>query len=274
MGGLRVDRWRCFGAGDRGRGFLIGLWGLGLLASCSYPVRSTPLWPVRSGERSTLERPDHIHSLTVVGAELPPRKRGGLAWDEDGSGPDPFLRIYRDGELLWESPVRHDTRTPRWDHTFPRAVRLPPGAFLRVELWDADFPRADPAGVWRQRGLPTALQGGHAVRLRLEGGAVVTLRIGPPVPMRGTGIARYEVRPDDLLVLRVLPDSPAARAGVRTGDRIVAIDGESVARMGAARAVGRLAQAGRRRGVTLRLRRPSGRVRTVTLDGGFVWPTM
>ncbi len=251
---------------------LVGMavWSMG----CGYPVRSTPLWPVRGGDRSTLDRPEHIRSLTVVGAELPPRKRGGLPWDEDGSGPDPFLRIYRNGQLLWESPVRRNTRAPRWNYTFPKAVRLPPDASLRVELWDADFPSADPAGVWSQQGLPAGLQEGFGMRLQLEGGAVVTLRLGPPVPMRGTGIARYEVRPDDLLVLDVLPDSPASRAGVRPGDRIVAIGGRPVSQVGVERAVGLLARAGRRSGVTLRLRRPSGRVRTVTLDGGFVWPTM
>lgn len=241
-------------------------------AGCSYPVRSTPLWPLRGELQETLDRPDDVYSLTVVGAELPPMKRGGLPWDEDGSGPDPFLRIYRDGKLLWESPVKEDTRSPRWEHTFERAVRLPPDVSLRIELWDEDFPAPDPAGVWRQRGLPAAMQaGGSLVRLNLEGGSTVVLRVGPPKPLRGTGVARYEVRPDALVVLEVLPYSPAGRAGLRPGDRIVAIDGRSIASLGTGRAVGLLARAGRKGGTRLKIRRPSGWQREVPLDRGFVW---
>lgn len=54
------------------------------------------------------------------------------------------------------------------------------------------------------------------------------VRQDPPQPMSSLGITPW--RPEVPAVLgRVLEDSPASRAGLQAGDRIVAVDGESVA---------------------------------------------
>lgn len=47
----------------------------------------------------------------------------------------------------------------------------------------------------------------------------------------------YRIADDHLLLLMVQPDSPAAAAGLRRGQRIVAIDGQSIAALTAAQAV-------------------------------------
>lgn len=76
---------------------------------------------------------------------------------------------------------------------------------------------------------------------RVPGHMVVPVDLLPPIlaELRSQGRSRHSVRPwigvncveqeDGLHVVRVNEDSPAEAAGVRTGDRIVGIDGEPVA---------------------------------------------
>jgi S1-C subfamily serine protease len=87
-------------------------------------------------------------------------------------------------------------------------------------------------------------------------------RTDPPRPW--LGIYSAEAR-DRLFVDRVAADSPAARAGIRPGDLIVAVDGTPVASMsGYFRAVWRGRQAGDT--VTLRLLNAEGQVRDIEIE--------
>lgn len=240
---------------------------------CVYPRRATSLTPVHPDSAARLAAPDALWQLTVVGAEIPPRKRGDLHWDEGGGAPDPFVRIYRDEQLLFETAVIDDSFEPRWDVTLPRNVHIPPDAALRVELWDRDTVGSDPIGQYRGRGLPPNAMPDIDARLMLEGGSTVILRVSAPRPHRGVGIEEYELRPDELRILRVAAYSPASRANLAPGDAIVAIGERRVSAMSDVQAASALSMASQR-GEFLTVRGPDGRERTVELDRDFVWQSM
>ncbi len=244
-------------------------------SGCVYPRRGTSLTSVHSErtQSGAIHSPPNIWQVTVVSAHVRPRMRGDLDWDDGGGLPDVFVRIYRGEELIWESETIDDTLSPEWNATLPRNLEAPPDVALRFEVWDADTVGGDPVGILRERGLPdTALPGAEA-RLLLEGGSYLTIRVDNPRPHRGVGIEEYEVRPDELAVLRVTPHSPASRAGIQPGDRIVAIGDQRVSALSDAQAASALSMAGTRHH-ELTVVDDTERERTVELDRGFVWLTL
>lgn len=243
------------------------------LSACAYPRRSTSLTPVERARASTLSAPPDIWQLTIVTAQITPRKRGNLTWDEGGGLADPFVRVYRGTELVFETPVLNDTLAPEWNVTLPANVRISPNATLRFELWDRDTIGNDPVGRMQTRGLPANAERDADARLMMEGGNYLTIRVSAPRPHRGVGIAEYELRPDALLVMRVLPYSPADRADLEPGDAIVQVGDRRVTAMSSAEAASALSMAARHR-TTLKVRGSDGREREVELDGGMVWLTM
>lgn len=247
-------------------------WMLALALGCAYPRRTTSLVPVREVMR-TQSTPADVWTLTIVGAQIPPQQRGARPWDEGGGLPDPYVRIYRDGELVFETPTASDTLQPEWNVTLPRNLYAPGDRSFRFEMWDRDEVGSDPIGIYRNRGLPSNVVPDADARILLEGGAQLALRLSPPRAHRGVGIRLYEMHDDALVVLEVETHSPAGRAGIAPGDAIVAIGGEAVSALGSARAAGALSMAAERRAV-LRVRNGRGEARDVTLDGGYVWLTM
>ena len=236
--------------------------------ACAYPRRSTSLSPVQ--DSSDIQAPANLWRLRFTRAVVPPRQRGDSPWDEDGTPPDPFVRIYRGDEQIYESPVAEDTLQPAWD-AVTENLMLPATEDLRIELWDSEAMRLpEPIGVWRGQGLPaTALPGADA-RVMLEGTAEIGFVVMPPEAHRGTGITEYEVRSDALYVVDVIPLSPAGRAGIEAGAQIIGIDGESVADLGEDNAAGKLSMSSSRQS-RLTVVHADGRREDVRLDAGYVW---
>lgn len=167
-------------------------------------------------------------TMELISAELPPRKPTGLAWDDDGSDPDPYVRIYVGDRMVWESPTLENTSRPVWNAMLPYNVVFPKGARFRLEVRDRDSAvTSDPMGSLTREGLPGNLLPNANARLMLDTLANVTMRISDPRPHAGVGLT-VEVHSDELLVLEVAPYSPAQRAGLHAGDRIVAIGPERV----------------------------------------------
>lgn len=253
-------------AGAFGSGIALLVFACGLLSGCAFPRRSTSLSTVRQAPESGV--PNGLWRLRLVRAEIPPVDRSGRPWDEDGSMADPVLRLYRGDELVFETDALEDEREPRWDITTENLL-FPSTQEVRVELWD-DEALPTPIGVYRGRGVPTGALPGATTTLRLDGGATVDIVLEVPEAHRGTGVSLFEVRSDSLVLVEVLRHSPAGRAGLREGDAIIAIDGESVATLGGAAAASRLSMANSRRS-TLRVRHGNGREEEVSIDGGFTW---
>ncbi|MCA9530301.1 MAG: PDZ domain-containing protein [Myxococcales bacterium] len=245
----------------------------GASGACVSPVRTAPLARV-AHPRPTLTTPDDLIRVRFLSAVIPPYRRGGMAWDSDG-GPDPALRLYVDGELVFSSHTVEDTLTPDFSVTVPGNLRLAEGGSeVRVELWDDDGALHDVIGVYRARWSPGHPAPGEQLRLALDGGAVVDAEALAPEAYRGTGITAYEARRGALRLRGVLPRSPAGRAGLRAGDAIVAIDGQPVGSLGANAAASALSQVGIAGGVVTVEREVGGeRIRRVVrLDQGYVWP--
>ncbi len=251
--------------------FVLALPVLLLAPGCAYPRRSTSLSPV-ADPRSTIDPPGDLWSLHIVSAEVPPRQRSGLAWDDDGP-PDAFVRIYRADQFVWESPTAENSLTPRFDATPPRNVTMPRDRELRFELWDRDGVSVDTIGRVVRQGTPADAVTGSDLMLRLDGGATLTIRLDRPQAHRGVGIATYEFRGDLLHLEEVHEFSPAGRAGLHAGDSITSIGGQTVEALGEARAASALSLASDRSSA-LEVVGADGQHRTVELDRGYTWLSM
>ncbi len=243
-----------------------------VVVACAYPRRTMPLSDVHASA-APAEAPPGVMRLRFLSAVVPPRKRGGLAWDDDGSAPDVSVRVYRSGDLVWQSEPVEDGLSPELNVSPPENIYLPDDVPIRIEVWDVDSVAGDPIGIWRGMGLPESALLGANARVMLDSRAVIVMRVERAQPKRGLGLALYEVRSDELLAIRVLPRSPASRAGLEAGDAIVAIGEDSIESLGSSRAASALARAGTRRGATLTVLR-GGTRQILRLDGGFVWQAL
>jgi len=241
-------------------------------SGCAYPRRETLSYPAPpSAEGQAQDAPSGMWSIRLVSAELPRFKGAGLPWDDDGTPPDPYLKLILGDRVVWESPVQEDTFHPEWNVTLPRNIYLSNSTRFRIELWDRDSGKSDPAGAISHVGLPETALPDAIARLSLDNMGAVSIIVSAPKPSRGVGL-HYEVHGDGLLVLDVEPFSPAARAGIKQNDLITAIAGQSVESLGGNKASSELSLAGDRASeLTLLTGKQS---HTATLDRGFLWLTM
>lgn len=238
--------------------------------SCVYPRRSTPLTDVAAQapiDRAT--QPENLWQLQLLSAEIPEEKRGGLSWDDDRGAPDVYFVLLAQDQQIWKSAVIEDSESPtKFGPEHAVNLSFDRNARLGLQLWDEDSVGADPIGVYRGRALAEAALDSPVV-VKLDSGASVTLKVAQPKPMLGTGLAEYEIRPGALYVIAVLPNSPAARAGLERGDRIVAIEGKSVKSLGKEGAASALSLAAQNESELTIERNKS--TRKVKLDKGYVW---
>jgi hypothetical protein len=242
-------------------------------SACAYRHHTTPLQTVPNPPRTSQDWPAGLIGLRLQQAEARQVKMSGLAWDDDGTLPDPFVRLFVDGRQIWQSEVIENDDTPVWNVGLPKNVVISSGALVRIELWDRDTPiSADPMGHVERRGLPNALPGTES-RFVLNTSAVLTLAIAAPEPRRGVGIS-VELQPDALKVLSVEPYSPAARAGIKKGDRITAIGHAKVSELSEDKAASEISLAVDRQHALSVTDSNGGNEHEVKLDQGYVWLTM
>jgi hypothetical protein len=240
------------------------------LVGCVYPRRQTPLTEVVGKapiDRAT--QPENMWQLQLLSAEIPDEKRGGLSWDDERGAPDVYFVLLDKDQPIWKSAVVENSRSPtRFDPEWAVNLTFDRNARLGLQLWDQDSVGADPIGVYQGRALAVAALD-SPILVKLDSGASVTLRLTQPKPMLGTGVSEYEIRPGALYVIEVLPNSPAARAGLERGDRILEIDGKTIKSLGAEGAAGAFSLAAQNES-ELTVERNKN-VRKVKLDKGFVW---
>ena len=93
-----------------------------VVAACAYPRRTTHMHEAPVGAVNLDDRPKGMWTFRLLSGQLPLRKHSGLKWDSDGSGPDPFVRIYVDDRLIWESDTIENQIKPNWNVTLPHNV--------------------------------------------------------------------------------------------------------------------------------------------------------
>lgn len=148
-------------------------------------------------------------------------KLGGVAVEEFGFGFPPRL-----------------VTLGRWGETIISLNAIPFGGFVRLRgEEDPEVPDGFAARPWPWRLL--ILAAGPLMNMLVAWGVLILVfMLGVPTPQ--------------VQIQAIAPDSPAARAGLRSGDLILALDGVSVS---TTEEVRRLAQERRGQTVTLRIRR-------------------
>jgi membrane-associated protease RseP (regulator of RpoE activity) len=247
----------------------------GILVGCGavYPQLGTPVRTPPEHVKLTPPPPDDLLFVKFQGATIPRRTRDGRNWDSvGGSLPDVFAKLFVDGKVILETPVQGNSLTPTWNDQVKANYRIRSGAAIRVELWDSNPINNHPVCVETIHDLHAKALSDEPLKIVCRSGAEVTLEVAPAHGKLGIGLF-YELRREEVVVTRVLRESPAARAGLARGDQLLKIQGKVVKTMADGEAQS-LINANTATGVTLLVRKPDRSEVEVSLKDGAVYPVV
>lgn len=248
---------------------LVGCMGCGAV----YPELSTPVRAMPTRIAADPPPPEDLLFLRFAGARIPEKTRDGRKWDATGNAlPDPFAKLIVDKKDILVTPIQSNTLQPTWRNQQIANYRIRQGAVVRVELWDSNPINNHPICVSEIRNIHQQVHSDGNVEILCSSGARISLVVEPAHARMGLGLY-YELRTEQIFVTRVLRESPAARAKLRRGDRILEIQGIDVARMEEGQAQS-LINANAQTGVRLKIRSPDGSERELTLKEGPIYPVV
>lgn len=254
-----------------GVAFVAGL--SALACGAVYPELATPAREPPPGFSFEPPPPPDLVYLAFLKATIPSKTRDGRAWDSvGGSLPDPFAKLIVDDKPLITTPVHANTLTPSWPNQKRGNYRISSHSRLRVELWDSNPINNHPICTEEVHDLLEQVAPGGRVQINCDSGAFIELAAEPAHGKIGLGLY-YEIRTDDVSVVRVIRESPAARAGVGRGDQIVSIMGEPVKGMPEGR-VRSLINSNGTTGLKLSLRQRGKAEQEVMLRDGPIYPLL
>jgi len=198
-----------------------------LILGCAiiYPEVQTAVHAPRQGQVLDPPPPDDLYFIYFESASIPAKTPGGLDWP--GGAPDPLAKLLVNGSELIVTPSQSSTRAPTWPDQVRQNYRVAPGSEIFVEVWDDNPMINKPICRAQVRDLSSLREGANN-EFWCDSGARVRLGVEPARGMLGLGLY-YEPRgTEGVKVTRVVEQSPASRAGLRAGDRILAINGKDV----------------------------------------------
>jgi hypothetical protein len=235
-----------------------------------YPEITPPLKAPPTGRTIEPPPPRDLIYIDFVKAEIPARTRDGRQWDS-GSLPDPFAKfIVNDREII-KTPIQSDTLAPTWPDQKRANYRISKDSIVRVEIWDSNPINNHPICIKKIHDLHEQV-GPIPMTVDCTSGAHFSMRVEPAHGLWGLGFS-YELSASGAAVSHVVPESPAARGGVRAGDDIVQIQGKKVEKMESGEPQS-LINANAQVGVDLLLRGKDGTERHVVLKEGIIYPTV
>jgi Ca2+-dependent lipid-binding protein len=198
------------------------------LGSCAtlYPEVATPVKAVPPGRDLDPPPPPNVLYIAMAKVHIPNRTRDGRSWDASGGLPDPFAIVFINDKELFRTAVERDSLNPTWPNGPKTSYELPKGAKLRVEIWDDNAIHKKPICGKDVKELEDhALTG--SVNLNCEGGTEIEVVIKAAEAKFGLGFS-YEFRSGGVFISKVLPLSPASRAGMRAGSQVLTLMGKAV----------------------------------------------
>ena len=238
-----------------------------------YPQLETPVRTPPGQLVLTPPPPEELLFLKFAGATIPTRTRDGRSWDSvGGSLPDAFAKLFVDGKVILETPVQSNSLTPTWPDQRKANYRVRMGAPVRVELWDSNPINNHPICVAELSELHGEVSSEGPVKVSCSSGAELQLIVEPAHGRLGMGLF-YELRREEVVVTRVLRESPAARAGLVRGDQLLKIQGKIVKTMADGEAQS-LINANAATGVSLLVRKLDKSEAELTLKEGALYPTV
>jgi len=236
-----------------------------------YPELSTPVRTAPSHVNLVPTPPEDLLFVKFRGAVIPTRTRDGRKWDSvGGSLPDAFAKLFVDGRELVLTPVQSNTLTPTWPDQRIANYRIRLGAAVRVELWDSNPINNHPICVSEVRSLHAESASDSPLKIDCDSGAEITLEVDPAHSRLGVGMY-YELRREEVVVTRVLRESPAGRAGLSRGDQLLKIQDKPVKTMSDGEAQS-LINANAATGVKLWVRKVDRTEAEVELKEGPIYP--
>jgi hypothetical protein len=236
-----------------------------------YPQLETPVRSAPGHVVLTPAPPDDLLFLKFAGAVIPSRTRDGRNWDSvGGSLPDAFAKLLVDGKVILETPVQSNSLTPTWPDQRKANYHVRSGASVRVELWDSNPINNHPICVADVPDLHSEVSSEAPKQINCNSGAELKLAVEPAHGRLGIGLF-YELRREEVVVTRVLRESPAARAGLTRGDQLVKIQGKAVKTMAEGEAQSQI-NANAATGVSLLVRKLDKSEVELSLKEGAIYP--
>jgi hypothetical protein len=253
--------------------------GVGVLVACAacaaiYPEVTTPLRTAVAAQQLDPPPPDDLFWVSIREGIAPEKTRDGRSWHELGDKlPDPFVVVFLNGkELLRTNPESHSLH-PTWPDAPRGNFRIQRSDRVRIEMWQAGLVQK-PMCVKDAPGDTSDWVAARQIRIQCdgmnEGGAEVTIAWEPAHGQVGYGFY-YELRTQDIYSTRVFEESPAARAGMRSGDQIVTINGRPAREMKPGE-IQSFFNAPKPAGIELEVRHSNSAVASLSIKEGSVYP--
>ena len=253
---------------------LVALAALGLMGcGAVYPQLETPVRVPPGQVVLTPPPPDELVFLKFAGAVIPSRTRDGRSWDSvGGSLPDAFAKLFVDGKVILETPVQSNSLTPTWPDQKKANYHVRSGASVRVELWDSNPINNHPICVADVADLHSEVSSEDPVQSNCNSGAELKLVAQPAHGRLGIDLF-YALRREEVVVTRVLRESPAARAGLVRGDQLLKIQGKVVKTMAEGEAQSEI-NANAATGLNLLVRKLDKSEQELTIKEGAIYPVV